>query len=473
MRLTELHTLSFLASFAILASVLADSELHNNRHKKDFSLFSVVQFDNVECTSDGTPAGGATQGTCFTSSECTNKAGTAAGRCAAGFGVCCVFLNIGATTSTVTENRTRLRNAEFGGNPSIVQSAQNLNIVYTVNKMSTDICQIRLDFTTFVIRGPINSAENIAANIAGTHCGTDALTILTTDRPNAVDSNVGTLCGALTGEHLYIELSPTAGDNLMVTLNLAALPAAPNTVTARTGFARTWDIKVSQIECFASYRAPQGCDRYFMTDSGKITSFNFFRRAGTTPGATGFESNTGLELAMQRVKSCIRRSKHMCCVEYQLCTGFNGAVLAGDATQAAASPAAGTTSTISEAFSIDTDTGAKYIIDATEDNVGMVDAMCTGDYVEIPSSFSGPCGGSAQNTLNSRYCGPRFGANFVAAVAATTTSTPVCDCSEPFVVRHNSDDVSDLGGFLGQGVANLNAAVIPRGFCLDFRQKTC
>merc|ERR1719150_1102941 len=102
-------------------------------------------------------------------------------------------------------------------------------------------------------------------------------------------------------------------------------------------------------------------------------------------------------------------------------------------------------------------------------NTGLVDSQCSGDYVEIPSSWSGGCGsshGSSRNSINSRYCGARFGANFGstqpdqpanAANRATSSSTPVCDCSEPFVVRHNSDTVNDLGG-LGTVAANGGVA---------------
>ena len=46
-----------------------------------FSLFSIVQFQNDECTSVSSST---TLGTCFTSSECSAKSGTASGNCAAG-----------------------------------------------------------------------------------------------------------------------------------------------------------------------------------------------------------------------------------------------------------------------------------------------------------------------------------------------------------------------------------------------------
>merc|ERR1711881_554383 len=130
---------------------------------------------------------------------------------------------------------------------------------------------------------------------------------------------------------------------------------------------------------------------------------------------------------------------------------------------------------------IDGAAAANAPIVAQQINIGMVDNQCSGDYVEIPSSWSGSCGsshGSARNAINSRYCGARFGANFQAGLT-TSHSTPVCDCSQPFVVRHNSDTVNDVGG-TGKGLGTITSiatgniadtlAARPRGFCLDFRQ---
>merc|ERR1711953_847028 len=85
------------------------------REEKHFSLFSVVTFKNDECTSLSSVAGGATTGTCYSTTECSDKSGTASGNCAAGFGVCCVFLNTAAATATAAQS-----------------------IVYTINKMNAD-----------------------------------------------------------------------------------------------------------------------------------------------------------------------------------------------------------------------------------------------------------------------------------------------------------------------------------------------
>merc|ERR1719410_1958667 len=97
------------------------SDISDERENKQFSLFSVVQFPNDECTSGSSST---TNGTCYTSSECGSRGGAASGTCAAGFGVCCV---ISPSTYTPTTGGT---------------------CVFTINKVSDDICQLRLDFQT-------------------------------------------------------------------------------------------------------------------------------------------------------------------------------------------------------------------------------------------------------------------------------------------------------------------------------------
>merc|ERR1719273_1516425 len=95
-------------------------------------------------------------------------------------------------------------------------------------------------------------------------------------------------------------------------------------------------------------------------------------------------------------------------------------------------------------------------------------------YIQI-ASFSSTCGGgtaSGANAINTRYCGARLGIQ-LASTTATGTHSPVCDCSEPFHVRHVTDTANDGGGSLGVAIANTNALTPPRGFCLDYRQTSC
>merc|ERR1711953_872881 len=255
------------------------------REEKHFSLFSVVTFKNDECTSLSSVAGGATTGTCYSTTECSDKSGTASGNCAAGFGVCCVFLNTAAATASITENRTHLRNAEY---PTYATATAAQSIVYTINKMNAD-----------------------------------SLGILLID-----------------------------------------------------------------------------------------------------------ETGTGTD------------------------TGTKG--------------------TFNEGWSLDTDV-SPFVEDDAMANMGLVDSLCSGDYVEIPSSFSSSCGGgtaSAKNAINTRYCGARLGM-FMYSTTSAILHNPVCDCSEPFHVRHVTDTANDTGGAIGVGIANAATTVAPRGFCLDFRQTPC
>merc|ERR1711992_248276 len=220
-----------------IADLVVPSQSLSAKQPKDFSLFSVVTFQNRECTTDTSLTGGATQGTCYSSTECNDKGGTKSGNCASGFGVCCAFINSAAVSSTISENRTRLRNSEY---PSVQSDTAAKTVVYTINKMSSDICQIRLDFTTFSIGGPANIVETIPVG-TGTHCTRDTLTITTTDITAVTSTRTGTLCGDLTGEHLYIELSPTATDVATLTLNTVITGTLSPTVAQRV-----WDIKTSQ-----------------------------------------------------------------------------------------------------------------------------------------------------------------------------------------------------------------------------------
>jgi len=446
----------FVAVTVFIVSVAAEDKL-----AKHFSLFSVVTFGNEECTSSSSVAGGATTGTCYSSTECSDKKGMSSGNCASGFGVCCVFLNTGAISATISENRTRLRNAEF---PSITTATTAQSIVYTINKMKSDICQIRLDFGTFIIAGPSVTTEAIPA--ASTTICQDSLVLATSDNSAVTSSPFGTLCGALTGEHLYVELSPTSSDALTATL----ATAVSTTITPAIA-QRIWDIKVSQIECHATYRAPPGCQRYFMGSSGKIISMNFYKVSGSTAAANA--QNTGLDIATSHIRSCIRRVKGMCCTQYDICTTYQGIALT-DWTNALTTDTTGTTGIFNEGFSFDIDLSPNYIVHATQANSGLVDGQCTGDYIEIPSSMSRSCGamfGSYLSAVNTRYCGARLGANWQ-QVTAQTASSSVCDCSEPFSVTIHLDDLNDAGAINTANV-NINAATKPRGTCLDFKQTPC
>merc|ERR1711971_1251020 len=120
------------------------------RNKKLFSLFSIVTFPNQGCASQDSNA---RNGTCYTSSECQNKGGTTSGNCAAGFGVCCLFV-VSSTSTTISENCTYIQNPSY---PSVYSDTASLT--YTINKCSSSVCAVRLDFETFQTAGPAATTE--------------------------------------------------------------------------------------------------------------------------------------------------------------------------------------------------------------------------------------------------------------------------------------------------------------------------
>ena len=70
-------------------------EEKEGRDSRVFGVFNVVTFPNSACG-----ASNGYNGTCYTSSECSAKGGTASGTCASSFGVCCVFsISCGSTSS--------------------------------------------------------------------------------------------------------------------------------------------------------------------------------------------------------------------------------------------------------------------------------------------------------------------------------------------------------------------------------------
>ena len=64
-------------SSPVSTELLPREKQRSGRFLNPFSLFHLVQFPNTECVT-----GAGSQGTCYTSSECANRGGTADGSCA-------------------------------------------------------------------------------------------------------------------------------------------------------------------------------------------------------------------------------------------------------------------------------------------------------------------------------------------------------------------------------------------------------
>merc|ERR1712141_489720 len=130
-------------SVLLLACFLhfTSAEDTESRDEKLISTFQIVRFPNDVCVGSNSR-----NGTCYTSAECSDKSGTSSGSCADGFGVCCTFV-ITTCGSSTSENITYWTTAS-------ITTGDLTTCGLTVCPVNTDICSLRLDFTTFVITGP-------------------------------------------------------------------------------------------------------------------------------------------------------------------------------------------------------------------------------------------------------------------------------------------------------------------------------
>jgi len=253
---------------------------NQQRDGKVFSLFSIVTFPNSGCSSQSTTGNKARNGTCFTSTECSDKGGTVSGNCAAGFGVCCLFIT-STSGATVSQNCSYIQNPNF---PSAY--ASETAISFTVTKCSSDVCALRLDFETFTTAGPTGGSDNTAA--------------IDTFQVTATPSNIAipAISGENTGQHVYVELGneATASATLAFTFGTSTI-------------SRVWEVKVTQLECTSRSLPPTGCAQYFTSTTGRIETFNY--------------ANTGTDLKQhlhsQDYNICIRKAEGFSCVQYTLC----------------------------------------------------------------------------------------------------------------------------------------------------------
>eukprot|EP00095_Tigriopus_kingsejongensis_P003080 maker-scaffold664_size116482-snap-gene-0.22 protein:Tk03080 transcript:maker-scaffold664_size116482-snap-gene-0.22-mRNA-1 annotation:"hypothetical protein SINV_00302" len=215
------------------SSALAKEKV-DNREGKVFSLFNIVQFKNGGCRSTSTISGGGTgstnrNGTCFRMDECASKGGSVAGSCAAGFGVCCVFL-VSTSGATVRQNCTYIRNPNF---PNSYDGTSQVS--YNIQKCDRSVCSLRLDFESFTIQGTGNTAEVDSALVPLDPGG---VCLDTFDVSTNTGSNIPTICGQNTGQHMYVDIGNLASDT-------AQLSFAFNGDSTN----RQWEIKVTQIPC--------------------------------------------------------------------------------------------------------------------------------------------------------------------------------------------------------------------------------
>jgi len=250
---------------------------------KAFSLFSVVTFPNKECTTQTNEM----KGICVTAEECQNTGNTvalASGNCASGFGVCC--LRTIETSGTVTEDLTHIQSVGFPTPVAALNAVPAVDAPALAWNIMTDpsCCAVKFDILSAQLNDPANGV-----------CA-DTLTVTTSTKNPANGFVPGNLCGVLTGQHMFVDVSSTGG-------------ATAATLTIDTAAAvgdRSWQILVRRIECSSEDLPPAGCLQYFTGLSGQITSFNGAR--------TG---NAQMMLQNQNYRICIKKAPGMCGVTYR------------------------------------------------------------------------------------------------------------------------------------------------------------
>jgi len=218
------------------------------------------------------------------------------------------------------------------------------------------------------------------------------------------------ICGRNTGQHMYLELGGEEGDTAKLTFTFTD-----------TSNIRTWDIKVTQLECFSPSAPPVGCLQYNTASTGRITTFNF-------------DDSDSTHLANQQYSYCIRPALGMCCVRYSVCSDDNS-------------------------FSL-------HAAEVVATEKAMLDGDCHDDtpggsrkdYITIIGATT-TCTRGAVQPVFSRFCGQRF-----STINEALTNDVVCDCSPPFSVGIYTNDAAD---------AASATAASNRGVCLEYQQIPC
>jgi len=412
---------------------LSDPGAAENRAAKILSVFNVISFPNDVCNS----ASGL-NGTCFTSSECETKGGSSSGTCAQSFGVCCVFsLPCGGSSSA---------NNSYAVINSFSVSGDADPCTYTFCKASSDICKLKIEFTSMVLADPVTYASGTAATaiLLGYSlgdCNTDTLTVT-----NPGGHVPPIICGYNTGQHMWV---PASDDCNQINIDIA---------TGSTATTRSWNIKVSQYTCGNEAAPDYDCLQYHTAISGTTASF-----AWDTSATTVAQKQT--HLSHQYYDVCFRRARGYCSICYDPhIIGANAASSYGLGANAVATNAQATIGTIV--------TGNTVLTPTEASNVGL------GDYLEIVA-MQIPTGTAPVITGHPKISGVMFSA---AGGATLTAQATICSFARPFRLGVHFD--GDEATFEPCTAANADhyetCSFTPagggfgfHGFYLNYFQKTC
>jgi len=190
-------------------------------------LVDVITFNNDQCTGNS-----GDDGACKTRAECRDEKGIVDGKCAKGFGVCCLI------TGDITIS---------GDNGGVFRSPKNVDAgIYTATlEPSEGVKQIKLEFVDFELEGPEEGdCSNDTFTVVGANPGTD----------------IPVLCGNNDGQHMYINIDNSDGPYKLIV-----------TTAGNEEVDQSWTIKAIYL---SSAEAPQFCLQYHSEVSGEIMSFN-------------------------------------------------------------------------------------------------------------------------------------------------------------------------------------------------------
>ena len=121
--------------------------------------------------------------------------------------------------------------------PSSYTPSTTGTCTFTINKVSSDICQLRLDydsFSGFDTTTPVGTCS-------------DSLEV-----KGQTGKNPPSICGTNTGYHMYAEFGTSDTDTVSVTITYAS-----------TTSAKKFNVLTRQISCTATWKAPEDCVQYF------------------------------------------------------------------------------------------------------------------------------------------------------------------------------------------------------------------
>ncbi|XP_034254305.1 uncharacterized protein LOC117653057 [Thrips palmi] len=337
-------------------------------------------------------------GTCSSRRNCAGVAGgVPAGDCARGLGVCCVVVaTCGATSSA---NFTYFTNP---GYPGTYPGGGRCTVSIT---KCAGVDQLRLDFLDLTLAQPD----------ANGFCRNDFLTVSGGSFP------LPRICGANIGQHMYVDI-PAGTNSIVISVD----------TDAAVRFARTWNIRVTQIEATNPSHAPAGCLQYYQDAANTVSSFNYGMTANTAVGQTPAGTR---EMANLDYNVCVRPAAGYCSIEWS---------------QPTDDP---------YSFTVSSDTDGLDTTVLGTANAALTGIACDGDYVVIPNPIQNQL---LPTTYSDRFCGNGF---------VTTSSV-----TKPYwlAVHTNNTEISPVTPPVAPALPTAPPADIGnRGFRLNYRQLPC